>query len=67
MTYQDDRVFKHLAEGPVRSIYSVNVSSVHFFPSLVVKKLGILVWSKSLIKMGHSTKNRSDHIMKVTV
>ena len=36
-------------------------------PSLVIKSLGVLVWSKSLItlrKMIHSTKNRSDIIIK---
>lgn len=67
MTYQGDRVFQHLAEHLGSNSYSVNVSFVHFLPSLVAQNLGIRVWSKSFRKMGHSMKNRSDNIIKVHV
>lgn len=67
MSSRGDSVGKHLEESLSRNIHSVNVSSVRFLPSLVVPNLGILVWSKSFRKMGHSMKNRSDNIIKVSV
>ena len=67
MSYSGDRVGKHLAESLARNSHSVNVSSIHFLSSLVVPNLGILVWSKSLRKMCHSMKNRSDNIIKVSI
>lgn len=68
MTYQDDGVRKHPAESQVHSMYSVNVSCIcfpSFFGDQKAENIGLSKSLTTLRKMGHSTKNRSDNIIKI--